>query len=88
MIFSIVSCVHYGHRPIKDLSFKMNRCRIQCYNVDKLKVAEDIKCGEDFESGHYPVEACEGIIGFDADYVAEDLKPKIKKNKKLCRRWR
>lgn len=61
-------------------------CNIYCYDVDKMLISDDYNCGDEFLSGEYfPIEMCNNTMGFDSNYVGEDLKPNIEKDKKNCK---
>lgn len=76
--------------PLCDVSFQYNRCRCRCFNLTEYKRVEDAQCGEDFESGDYDLEQCEGLAGFIAEEWPREVEPKIKKLQNLygnlCRR--
>lgn len=76
--------------PYCDISFKKNRCRCRCFNLTSYKVVDDIQCGEDFKTGNYELETCEGVGGFLVEEWAKDVRPNIKKLQNLygnlCRR--
>lgn len=81
----LVSCNTIEPRALADISFKFNRCRLRCYDFNKLETIADDNCGENFESGDYPLEACEGVIGAYVDDFATELRPKILKNIQACK---
>lgn len=69
--------------PWFDISIKHNRCRVRCLDIDSFKVQPDGECGEEFRSGNFPLEKCEGVAGFIQKNWAIEAKPKIKKRKNL-----
>lgn len=64
--------------PMCDVSFHFSRCRCRCFNLNTFSQVDDSKCGDDFESGNFPLEKCEDISGFLADDWAKEVRPKIK----------
>lgn len=71
--------------PTCDTSFKFNRCRVRCFNLTDYRTVPDWECGQDFKSGDYPLEYCEGCAGFYVDDWPIEVRPKIKKLKNLYR---
>tara|TARA_R110002020_G_scaffold50233_5_gene142143 strand:- start:766 stop:1071 length:306 start_codon:yes stop_codon:yes gene_type:complete len=69
--------------PWYDVSFKKNRCRVRCFDIDSYKRVSDGMCGDDFRSGNYPLEKCEGVGGYKDKSWAREAKPKIKKRRNL-----
>ena len=61
-----------------DISFKFNRCRCRCFNVNNFSTVNDQYCGEAFKSGNYNLEYCDGLSGFHINDWLEEVKPKIK----------
>lgn len=96
MILS-VSCVNIPRAPLYDLliitrdgkiDLKQSRCRVRCYDYNDLKTVDDDKCDTDdttFQSGNYPIEECNGILGPSVEFFAEELRPGINFNKRQCR---
>ena len=62
-----------------DISFRFNRCKCSCFNLTEYATVDDKECGDDFESGRFPLEACEGMMGFHINDWADEFRPKIKK---------
>ena len=79
-----ISCNSIKHIPVKQLSFKFNRCRVYCFNPNTLKTAADEKCGEDFISGDYDILVCDELLGVDTATYAEYLRGKIKEQIRYC----
>ncbi len=84
MTLLTISCNSLKPIIVKQISFKYNRCRLYCYNPNSLKQIKDKKCGEEFVSGDYNINLCDGILGIDIKIYAEYLKPKIKENIQYC----
>ena len=84
LMILLVSCVSIPHAPLYDISFKFNRCRLRCYDFNKLKTVEDSKCGPEFVSGNYSLDRCEQLLAIDAEFFAEELKPAIRFNQRQC----
>ena len=78
---------HIDNLPLCDISFVKNRCRCRCFNLTNHTVVEDNNCtwtdGEEFRSGDYELEVCEGISGFFIDDWAKEVMPKTKKLKRI-----
>lgn len=65
--------------PLCDLSWSDQTCTCSCYNLNESTSVDDINCGEDFKSGTYHAEVCDGIAGFyTEDWVGEVI-PKMKR---------
>lgn len=60
------------------LSFDVPKCNCRCFDLNNWEQANDAWCGEGFESGNYPIEACNGISGFYNSDIATEIRPKIK----------
>ena len=71
--------------PLCDISFKFNRCRCRCFNLNNFSNVDDVACGEGFKSGNYDLEYCEGISGFYIEDWALEVKPKVKKLDRIKR---
>jgi len=69
--------------PWHDISIKFDRCRVRCLDIDSFKQVPDGECGDDFRSGNFPLEKCEGVAGFKQVNWAREAKPKIKKRRNL-----
>ena len=82
MIFLILSgCMTLKPMIMYDFAMAPTpRCRVNCYNYNKMKIIKDWKCGPNFVSGNYPIEKCHGIFGISKKNFAEELKPKVKLN--------
>lgn len=80
LITFLASCVQIPYRPVKNYSYQFQRCRVLCFNYNKLEAVDDRLCGENFVSGNYHVSECDDIIGPDAGVYAEDIRPIAKKN--------
>lgn len=76
----LVSCEQIPYAPVKNYSFKFQKCLVLCFNYNKLETVDDRFCGEDFISGDYHVSECDNIIGPDAGIYAKDIRPVAKKN--------
>jgi len=63
---------------IHTVKVKYNSCKVQCFDFNNWKTVPDINCGEDFESGNYPLEYCDEVQGFNVNDMANELRPKIK----------
>lgn len=68
-----------------DISFKFNeaRCRCRCLDPNTYTTLPDLSCGEDYQSGNFELEACQGIAGFSLDDVALEVKPNISRLNKI-----
>lgn len=73
-----------------DISFKFERCRARCMDINTWTTLPLAKCGvklDDTElmaiiadnSINYALEKCEGVAGFSIDDVALTVRPTIKK---------
>lgn len=104
----LVSCTLIRPTPIHDISFTFNRCRVQCYDLNKLELLEPSECNRRvsrvpnnlpvyfrvepvgdrfdliFEAGSYTLEACDEVIGFMANEIATEIRPKAIKNIQRC----
>lgn len=97
MILS-ASCVSIKRAPLYDLliieengqiNLKKSRCRARCYDYNNLRTVEDFRCDTDvidFQSGNYPIEECDGILGPTVKFFAEELRPSVNFNKRRCKR--
>lgn len=85
MILLTTSCVSIKPIIIKHLSFKYDRCRIYCYDANKMKAIADEKCGDTFVAGDYNIEACDNTLGIDLALFAKYLRGKIKENISYCK---
>jgi len=68
-----------------DISLEFKRCRCRCFNLNNFTKLDDKLCGEDFESGNYPIETCNNVAGFILDDWTTEIKPKIKKLDRIKR---
>lgn len=59
------------------------RCRCRCFDLDDYKTVDDLKCGENFRTDNYPLAVCDGLSGFFPEDWAQEIRPKIKKLKRL-----
>ncbi len=84
MIF-IVSCQSIPPSRHCDISFNpKERCRCRCFDYNNLTRLEDKECGDDFHSGNFPIEYCDGIGGpFPADY--KKIRAIYLKNAEYCK---
>lgn len=60
----------------------VGRCRVSCYNFNKQEGLPWTDCGVEREGSaavNYPIEYCNGIIGFHYEAYGIDLKPKVNK---------
>jgi hypothetical protein len=71
-------------KPIElcDISFKFNRCRCRCFNVNSWETLPMNKCsgtGQDLpDTIDFPIESCDGVAGFYVNDMAVEIRPKIK----------
>lgn len=63
--------------PMCDISFKFNRCKCRCFNINKWKTVPDEAC-VNFASGEYPLQHCDGVAGFLLSDISTEVRPKIK----------
>lgn len=82
LMILLVSCRSIDPRPL--VQYEVHRCRIYCYDYNNLKSIPDENCGDNFESGNYPPEACAGVIGPYVDDWADEIRPKVKFNIRKC----
>lgn len=77
MIF-FISCesAKIGVYRLCDFSLQFDRCRCRNYDLDKIKAAS--------EPVNYPIEECEGLMGFFPEDVAEHILPKVKRAVRAC----
>ncbi len=80
--------------PMGDISFKFNRCRQRCFDMNSwsdlpLKTCKEFdgftpkkikrEDGTTYEAVDFPLEACEGIAGFFLNPdIALDIRPNVK----------
>jgi len=73
----LISCQSPKINPkiLCDISFQFDRCRCRCFDIMEIGVTDDIRCGEGFASGNYPLGTCEGFSGFILEDWATDILP-------------
>lgn len=91
MIF-LTSCQNY--QVFCDISFKFDRCRCSCLNLDTLEISNPKECKDDWEkyfgvipseeNTNFSIEFCENISGFFLDEIAKDIIPMIKEERRKC----
>ena len=87
LMILLVSCVKIPYHPLKDvriilhedgsIDLDRSRCRVRCYNYNKLNTVDDDKCGEDFRSGNFSLVMCNQVLATDLAFFAEEIKPAI-----------
>jgi hypothetical protein len=63
---------------IHTVKMKYNSCKVQCFDLNNWKTVSDNYCGDNFESGNYPLEECDQVQGFFVNDMATEIRPKIK----------
>lgn len=64
-------------KPLCNISFTFNRCQCFCFDPQTFEEVDPKLCGENFQSGDFELERCEGISGwYDTDW-AKEIKPKV-----------
>ena len=63
---------------IHNVKIKYKHCKVQCFDLNNWKTVDDVQCGENFEGGNYPLDYCEGVMGFYVDDMAKEIRPKVK----------
>lgn len=66
-----------------DISFKFDRCRARCFDLNTWATLPLNQCaGMDSynlgEVANLPLESCEGVAGFSNEDMAIEIRPKIK----------
>lgn len=67
-----------------DISFKYDRCRCRCFDFNSWEALELNKCPEfpgkivSKAAIDYPIETCEGVVGFFLEDAALKIRPEIK----------
>lgn len=79
LVCSEVRRATIDYLPLCDISFKFNRCRCRCFNLNNYSTVKPALCGEDFIEGNYELEYCEGIAGFYVEDWATEVKPNVKR---------
>ena len=63
--------------PFCDISFKFNRCRCRCFDINNYNTVDAVLCGEDFIEGDFALEYCDGIAGFYVEDWATRVRPNV-----------
>ena len=66
-----------------DVSIEFDRCRCRCYDLMQIKAVDDSKCGDEFVSGDYDLNKCDGVAGFHINVIAEKINPCAKETKEF-----
>lgn len=83
------SCVSIPPGPLYDIRIDgaNTRCRVRCYDYNKLETVSDNKCNDEdtiFRSGNYPIEECDQVLGPSIQFFAEELRPGVRFNQRQC----
>ena len=50
--------------------------KFNVFDLNNWKTVSDNYCGENFESGNYPLEECDEVMGFYVNDMATEIRPK------------
>ena len=82
LMICLISCETPSFKPVLqcDISFKFDRCRCRCFDINKMETVGPKECGFDIDVPDWNLspEMCEGFVGFHYETWGRDIIPKAK----------